>query len=706
RHVWAASVRACAWERWERWPRGAAPHRVALVADPQLVDAHTYPGRGPLLQRLTEYYTDHYLYRGYASLQAALRPDTTVFLGDLFDGGREWATPDGGHVSPEERFRGYGDEYWRAEYGRFAGLFFDTWHKLAGDGKDGRRKIIAGLPGNHDLGFSNGVSPRLRERFEAHFGPANRVDVLGNHTFVSIDAPSLSAMDPGEREAARTAGAVAGEEAANEAIWKPAADFLARVPALRSTAVRDEMRRLRLRGAKDTPAPPEPQHDDAGTGAGMPTIVLSHIPFWRDAATPCGPLRERLPGPKAAPDDERNSLQIARGYQYQNVLTDWVTQRIFDEVGGGGSHGGGGSNDDSGGSAITAVFSGDDHDYCEVRHERYAPRGDPAAAATEVTVKSISMAMGVRRPGFLLVSLWNPLDLQTGASLASSPAGGGKTIQHQLCLLPDQVGVFVRYAAVLGLTLGVLAARAACLACACGAVPARRQARAAAASSGPLPLSQTPLEDVQEDLPLLPLYHQPSAGRASRPLAPPLVTDLQSSGGSNGTDNRHGHGRAHERMKSVSSPISSNGALPFSPRGGSTSGHSRGQGSVGGRGRARSLTLTAAPALPGRDHDGLPPPLAGAGAGAVAGARMGRDSSDRQSQSPFTIELGTVSGAARRPSPPQDHRHQPAGADGARRSGGWSARGCGRVVAVHVVGPLKPVAAVTVLVYLVLLWSW
>ncbi|KAI5296776.1 hypothetical protein KEM55_005616, partial [Ascosphaera atra] len=400
----------------------AAPHHVVLVADPQLVDAHTYPGRGWPLSALTEFYVDTNLYRSYTSLQSTLRPDTTFFLGDLFDGGREWATADGKYHSPEERFQSYDDEYWQAEYRRFVDLFFDTWKSFGSDEeldneedapllsseerrrrkrRQQRRQIIASLPGNHDIGFSNGVNPLVRERFETWFGPANRVDVIGNHTIVSLDAPSLSAMDPGEREEAEhesetaTPGMNKNEEGGE--IWKEADEFLSHVQESKEKAVRAELRGLR--GETYTIPDNIPTNGDGAPE--FPTIILSHIPFWRDRATPCGPLREHYPDPKTSPDDERNSIRIQRGYQYQNVLTDWVSNHIMEKVG----------------NRVQNIYSGDDHDYCEVVHERFATAN--GAGPIERTVKSISMAMGVRKPGFLLVSLWNPVDTKTGESIGS-----------------------------------------------------------------------------------------------------------------------------------------------------------------------------------------------------------------------------------------------------------------------------------------------
>jgi len=108
---------------------------------------------------------------------------------------------------------------------------------------------------------------------------------------------------------------------------------------------------------------------------------------------------------------------------------------------------------------VIRVFSGDDHDYCEIVHTENKNN------AREITVKSMSWAMGVRKPGFLMLSMWNPIDA-SGQSLYSSPSGHGAVSQSQttteshLCLLPDQLGIFIRYLTLLILTLLALIVRA------------------------------------------------------------------------------------------------------------------------------------------------------------------------------------------------------------------------------------------------------
>src|ERR1700733_8612442 len=81
-------------------PKDATPHHLVFLADPQLIDPHSYPGRPWPLDKFTMLHTDNYLKRSYISLQKKLHPDTIFFLGDLFDGGREWRTAHGNTDDP------------------------------------------------------------------------------------------------------------------------------------------------------------------------------------------------------------------------------------------------------------------------------------------------------------------------------------------------------------------------------------------------------------------------------------------------------------------------------------------------------------------------------------------------------------------------------------------------------------------------------
>ncbi|KAL4804396.1 hypothetical protein BDV18DRAFT_143098 [Aspergillus unguis] len=447
RTVFRDSVDSCAWDAWESWPSHAQPHHVAFIADPQLVDPHTYPDRPWPLSTLTIKFTDQYMRRSFSSIQHTLDPDSVLFLGDLFDGGREWSTPHS--KSPEEQWRKYNDGYWKKEFKRFVKIFIDPWESQETGSTNPRgRRLIASLPGNHDQGFGSGVQVPVRDRFQNFFGKGNRVDVIGNHTFVSVDSVSLSAMDQPDPETGSTGGGNGDGEQPNQKIWQEPEEFLNAMKVHRGRAEMDELRFLgaprpgRLfRHEVNKPSAPAVYREEDPEIIGFPAILLSHVPLYRKAATPCGPLRERYPSSaEGLEEDEPNALKLTGGYQYQNVLTNTISNDIVSKVG----------------PNLVHIYSGDDHDYCEISHREYS--GSPK----EITVKSTSWAMGVRKPGFVLTSLWNPIDPSTGQSLGSSSPGA--TLQNHLCLLPDQLSIFIYYGLILALTLTVLLARAVILA--------------------------------------------------------------------------------------------------------------------------------------------------------------------------------------------------------------------------------------------------
>lgn len=436
-------------------PKDASPHRLIFLADPQIIDPHSYPGRPWPLSSLTILITDNYLRRGYKSLERRLHPDSLFFLGDLFDGGREWKTQRGEFVDPrwgrqrsgdEARWvdtwhRRYGEDFWLREYARFGDIFFGHWNdggEVPGAWQRGR-KLVASLPGNHDLGFGAQVQVPVRERFEAFFGDGNRVDVVGNHTVVSVDSVSLSAGSSEFKDKHDLSP-----------IFGPVNEFLDQVKGAKRRAALEE-----LRVWHDIETTPRFEHsvgelgstrptglDQKKTeeGPDFPTILLTHVPLYREPGTPCGPKREHWPPakpPKGQTDpvlpDHRNAISVSGGYQYQNVLSDADSQRLVRSVGN-----------------VVHVFSGDDHDYCELVH------ADARGGVREITVKSNSMAMGVPTPGFVMASLWNPVD-DKGRPLPGSPE---TTLQTHLCLLPNQIHTYMKYVAFIVLTLVLLVVRA------------------------------------------------------------------------------------------------------------------------------------------------------------------------------------------------------------------------------------------------------
>ncbi|TAQ90093.1 hypothetical protein B7494_g1535 [Chlorociboria aeruginascens] len=466
RWVFESSIKACDWKTWERWPKEATPHHLVFLADPQLIDPHSYPDRPWPLSTLTILHVDNYLKRSYIQLSKTLHPDTLFFLGDLFDGGREWKTAHGSTQDPswanglrpsgeqkhvESWGKRYGEDFWLREYDRFGKIFFDFWN-LGGDQPGAwqrGRKIITSLPGNHDLGFGDQIKIPVRNRFEVYFGEGNRVDVIGNHTFVSVDSVSLSA------------GSSNRPKEETKEIAKPVEEFLANVQVTKRKAVARELSFQageekylqydhKVEDSDSADYSHLPTLDPGASGADLPTILLTHVPLNRPVGMPCGPNREHWP-PSPPPKgqngpvypDERNAITIAKGYQYQNVLSEEDSIKLVSSVGN-----------------VVSVFSGDDHDYCEITHP--ANKNN----AREITVKSMSWAMGVRRPGFLMMSMWNPIG-PDGQPLHYSSTGHGAldthtstTTESHLCLLPDQLSIFIRYGLLLAFTLITLIIRA------------------------------------------------------------------------------------------------------------------------------------------------------------------------------------------------------------------------------------------------------
>lgn len=286
-----------------------APGAVVIIADPQLVDEHSYYRRG-LLLRLSQFYTDLYMRRNYRLLSAYYSP-LHVFLGDLTDGGRQWQ-----------------DLKWFQEYERFKRVFpqrHPRWFSV----------------GNHDIGFGNEINIAARNKFERYFGETNQELRLENITLTFVDTLSLSATN----------------DVRNKSV--------AFLDNLEPTA----------------------------------RILFTHVPLYHEGHS-CGPLREAPHG-----------ILNLRGPQYQNLLDQTLSTSLLS-------------------LHPLLVFSGDDHDYCDYTHET------PGGHVREITVKSFSWAMGVRNPGYQLLTL---------PSLETHP-----------CILPSQLHLFLVYGVSLAFTILIL----------------------------------------------------------------------------------------------------------------------------------------------------------------------------------------------------------------------------------------------------------
>lgn len=271
---------------------------IMFIADPQLIDNHTYPGRNELLLDISKHTADVYLKRNYNALLKQLKPDYIFFLGDYLDNGRSST-----------------DEYFSHELDRFHKIFNKQEYI-----KD--ENFMTSVAGNHDIGWADGVKLHSRKRFIENFGNPNNVKVINNVEFITLDTISLSSQQ--------------------EDIYKESRDFF------------------------------DSNYGDSNVKT-KPRILLTHVPLYRDTnKVTCGPIREKP------------IFQLTAGYQYQLIIGLDTTQELLNRI------------------QPDIVFGGDDHDYCDINHP--SVNGN---SAREITVKSISMAMGIKYPAVQLLSFTN-----------------------------------------------------------------------------------------------------------------------------------------------------------------------------------------------------------------------------------------------------------------------------------------------------------
>ncbi|TID29204.1 hypothetical protein CANINC_002089, partial [Pichia inconspicua] len=266
--------------------------KVLIIADPQLIDSHTYPSYPKIALSLARLTVHNYLYKSYKALITILKPHTIIFVGDLLDNGRESS-----------------DEHYENEFNLFKRIFIDSV-------KNKDIEILTNVPGNHDIGWANGVTKSSLDRFNTHFGESNQILQRANHDLILFDDLSFANTEDVD-------------------VFGPSHSFL------------KKMRNTDLKNTR---------------------ILFSHVPMWRDVDTQtCGPRREV---PK---------FPISKGYQYQTVIDPDGTQNILQSI------------------QPDIIFSGDDHDYCEVLLEYQNLEGE-VKAAININVKSLSMAMNIKKP--------------------------------------------------------------------------------------------------------------------------------------------------------------------------------------------------------------------------------------------------------------------------------------------------------------------
>lgn len=314
------------------------PYNILLVADPQLIDNHTYPDYNSLVLSLSKFTVDNYIYKNYWRLVGHLSPDAVVFLGDLLDNGRESS-----------------DEYYEHELARFNKLFQPQTLR-----KDGM-EVFLNVPGNHDIGFGNGVLKHSVGRFERDFGVPNQNFIREEHELVFLDTISLSNKN-------------------DASIGARARSFV------------DEL--------------------VAEKNSHHPRILFDHVPVYRDGSKQtCGKQRE-----------VGTFIKPAAGYQYQDLIDPDLSKAVLESV------------------QPQIIFSGDDHDYCEVIHEYDTQDADGSHVtkhAIEINVKSISMAMGIRRPAVELLSLYNKAVPGKVLQVNGKPIDDiPYTFSYKMCYLP------------------------------------------------------------------------------------------------------------------------------------------------------------------------------------------------------------------------------------------------------------------------------
>lgn len=286
------------------------------------------------------------------------------------------------------------------------------------------------MVGNHDVGLgrSSAFSRRARPRYEKSFNVSdpNQVVYFGNHTLVLLDAPGLVEEDYRRVSADKVYSSQMIDTSSRKktgkvkTIWKPtkggSVEFVKRVAHGMSYFLNGFTNTVMIVMLSDNSMKTPPS----------PLILFSHIPLARPERANCGPLREGV--------GSNSRIQRGAGSGYQNLLGKSTSTWLLEEL------------------KPQAIFSADNHDYCEFIHS-YLPSSDLSAdihlgedsqggsdamrRIKEITVKAFSIAAHIRRPGIQLLSLWNPSNGQHDAADRNVP-----TYADKPCLLPDQTRIY------------------------------------------------------------------------------------------------------------------------------------------------------------------------------------------------------------------------------------------------------------------------
>ncbi|KAF9955286.1 hypothetical protein BGZ72_003845 [Mortierella alpina] len=406
-------IQRCTWPENDSWDASQdslkGRYRIAIIADPQLTDWYSYKQTG-LLLKLVETYTDLYMKRSFHRLHSTAQPDAVLFLGDLNDGGRDTS-----------------DDVFVKNSNRFLEHVFQT-ESTAWNQQPVVVDAIAGEDVDQDE-HEDRMGPHYRQQVSIpqdaaereairQAGRSLRLYTAGNHDIGFGD----NIIRPSVKRFKDLFGSINYEvKVGNHSLI--VLDTLALSSDVQD--IREESQQLL------TQLEQEPQI--------LPRILFTHVPLFRLNTTPCGKARET------------KQLIINRGgFQYWNMVNATLSRDILRGI------------------RPDMVFSGDDHDWCEIAHSL---DGD---LIPEVTLRTFSFAQGIQQPGFVMLSLYNP-DLKTKNEMPMMPiapsdtgvadAAGDSfsrlayssrnaTFAYNECMLPNQMLIYLCYGIFLGFTIG------------------------------------------------------------------------------------------------------------------------------------------------------------------------------------------------------------------------------------------------------------
>ncbi|KAF9182526.1 hypothetical protein BGZ50_004846 [Haplosporangium sp. Z 11] len=394
-------------------------YRIAVIADPQLTDWMSYHQSGVLLT-LVETYTDIFMKRSFHQLHVSLKPDAVIFVGDLNDGGRLSQ----GEVFEKDKHR-FMERVFRSKS--------SAWNQqpVVIDAVDTQQPPFAPRvskrqnndppPGEEHINITGhyqqvvDIPQSAKERaVMRNDGKSIRLFVAGNHDVGFGDTLIRSAMNRYKQVWGSVNYKV---QMGNHSLV--VLDTLALSSGTQS--IREESQQFLTKLTQENQT--------------HPRILFTHVPLFRPDRTYCGDKREHESG-----------IVNRRGRQYQNMVSAQLSDEILRGV------------------HPDMIFSGDDHDWCEIAHPL------DGSATPEVTVPTFSFAQGINQPAFVMLSLYNPdhktknvypmvpassgLPVSTEDSVSSMMRpSGDATFAYEECMLPNQLAIYLCYGTLLAITL-------------------------------------------------------------------------------------------------------------------------------------------------------------------------------------------------------------------------------------------------------------